>query len=60
MAKLVTDHMAESGTHILRRCVPEALEKTSGGRVMVTWKEFEGGLKRDEFDTVLLAVGRHH
>lgn len=59
MARLVVDYMEASGTRLLRRCAPLKVEKMSSGRLLLTWNDAEGASKSEEFDTVLLAVGRN-
>ena len=59
MANLIGQHMEETGTKFIKKCVPTKLEKP-GDKIIVTWentetKETETG----EFDTVLFAIGRY-
>lgn len=59
MARLVVNYMESSGTEVLRHCVPVKVERSSSGRLLLTWKDGKGALKNEDFDTVLLAVGRN-
>uniref|UniRef100_A0A7S2WBE6 Thioredoxin reductase n=2 Tax=Mucochytrium quahogii TaxID=96639 RepID=A0A7S2WBE6_9STRA len=54
MADMVGDAMQKTGTKFIRSAVPTSLEKTSDGRIKVTWGDNES----DVYDTVLAAIGR--
>eukprot|EP00931_Biecheleriopsis_adriatica_P004847 TRINITY_DN106453_c0_g1_i1.p1 TRINITY_DN106453_c0_g1~~TRINITY_DN106453_c0_g1_i1.p1 ORF type:complete len:637 (+),score=179.64 TRINITY_DN106453_c0_g1_i1:29-1939(+) len=50
-------YMEKGGVKFIRGCVPDKFEKGTERKVKVTWKE-NGVEKTQEYDTVLLAVGR--
>ncbi|GAB6027964.1 thioredoxin reductase [Chamberlinius hualienensis] len=56
MAKLVVDHIAATGTNVIYRGIPKKVERVNE-KLQVSW-EIEGKEKREEYSTVLLAVGR--
>ncbi|KAK3699596.1 hypothetical protein QZH41_014309, partial [Actinostola sp. cb2023] len=59
MAELIVSYMERHGTRFLRQCVPVCIEKTSVGKLNVTWKNISSGDESgEEFDTVLMAIGR--
>uniref|UniRef100_T1JFP9 thioredoxin-disulfide reductase (NADPH) n=1 Tax=Strigamia maritima TaxID=126957 RepID=T1JFP9_STRMM len=58
MAKIIVQNMEQLGSKFLSRCVPIAVEKSSGDQFKVTWKDREGKHASDVYDTVLFAVGR--
>ena len=58
MANMVVDHMDSLGTTFLRECRPLALEKSPSGSIHVTYQDADGQEKQEEYDTVLMAVGR--
>jgi thioredoxin/glutathione reductase (selenoprotein) len=59
MSHRVVDFMESClGMPFLKQCVPRSLEKTSSGRILVTYEEHNGNTRTDEFDTVLFATGR--
>lgn len=51
--------MEAHGTRFLRKCVPEKFEKAPGGGVLVTWSGEGGERSSEQFDTVILAIGRY-
>ena len=57
MANLVVQAMEENGTQVLHKCLPQKVEKTGGDRLLVTWSDDSGHEQKDEFDSVLLAIG---
>lgn len=58
MAELVVEYMERHGTRFLRQCVPVEVDKTSEGKLNVTWKNVSTGEESgEEFDTVLVAIG---
>jgi len=58
MAVQVKNYMEEHGIQFLEGAVPASVEKLDSGRKKVTWSLKDGGSSSDEFDTVLLAIGR--
>jgi thioredoxin reductase (NADPH) len=62
MAEHIVDHMERSGIAFVRGGTPTSIELLASGRKAVRWEVLgEGGSAEsvtDEFDTVLLAVGR--
>ncbi|XP_031574558.1 thioredoxin reductase 2, mitochondrial-like isoform X2 [Actinia tenebrosa] len=59
MAELVVEYMGRHGTRFIRQCVPVRVDKTSEGKLNVTWKNVSTGEENEEeFDTVLVAIGR--
>ena len=59
-ASKIVAHMEEHGTKFLRGCVPTRFEKLPSGQVRVTWSEGkEKAVGHEDFDTVLLAIGRY-
>jgi len=59
-ANIIGGHLEKgAGAKIIRPSVPEKVEKLESGKLRVTMKHQESGeLTTDEFDTVLLAIGR--
>jgi len=59
-AERICDYMVEHGTKFIRGCVPAAVEKLPSGKIKVSWKPTsgDGAMESDEYDTVLVAVGR--
>ena len=53
MAGLVLEHMKEGGTRVYQGVTPQVVAKLDNGRLRVSWQDVD-----EEFDTVLLAVGR--
>jgi len=58
MAAQVKNFMQESGMEFIEGAVPTSVELTAAGRKLVTWKKNDGTTASEEFDTVMLAVGR--
>jgi len=60
-AENICTYMEEQGTKFIRGCIPAAVEKAESGRIKVSWKPTAGGdaMASDEYDTVLLAIGRY-
>lgn len=59
MAELAVSYMERHGTRFLRQSVPICVEKTNAGKLNVTWKNVSSGEEgREEFDTVLMAIGK--
>jgi len=55
MAGQIGEYMEKEGTKFIRGVVPTKMEKTSDGRIQVTF----GDNQTDVYDTVLAAVGRY-
>ena len=60
-AAKIVEHMEEHGTRFIRGCVPTKFERQQSGAVRVTFSKGGGeeGAEHDDFDTVLLAIGRY-
>ncbi|XKL63005.1 hypothetical protein PGB90_005369 [Kerria lacca] len=64
MASLVVKEMEENGVKFLFKCIPHSVTKQSNGKLLVRWRYVTAeendieAYKEEEFDTVLLAVGR--
>ncbi|KAM9311031.1 thioredoxin reductase 1, cytoplasmic-like [Gastrophryne carolinensis] len=61
MADKIGEHMEEHGVKFIRQCVPtkiEQIEKGRPGRLKVTSQSSDGTEIVNEYNTVLLAVGR--
>lgn len=58
MADLVAGAIAEKGVKFLNKCVPDAVEKTEDGRLLVRHTNSDGTQGSDTYDTVLFAIGR--
>lgn len=59
MANRIGDHMAATHTKFIRSSVPTSLEKPSpDGKITVTYDQ-DGESKKEDFDTVLFAIGRY-
>ena len=60
MAGHIKTYMEETAKiKFLEGAVPTAVELTDGGRKKVTWQLKDGTTASDEYDTVLLAIGRN-
>ena len=60
MAGHIKTYMEETAKiKFLEGAVPTAVELTDGGRKKVTWQLKDGTTASDEYDTVLLAMGRN-
>jgi len=57
MAENIGAYMAKHGTKFIRPCVPASVEKLESGKLKVTYSH-NGVSESDEFDTVMLAIGR--
>jgi len=57
MAENIGTYMASHGTKFLRPCVPTSVEKLDNGKLKVSFNH-NGQVGSDEFDTVMLAIGR--
>lgn len=60
-AEQICDYMQENGTKFIRGAIPASIDKAESGKIKVTWKPTngEGEMLFDEYDTVLLAIGRY-
>lgn len=57
VAERIGAYMEKHGTKFIRPATPSAIEKKEDGKLVVTFSH-DGEEKKDEFDTVLFAVGR--
>jgi len=59
-ANIIGNHLEKgAGAKIIRPSVPESIEKLESGKLLVKMKNNETGeITEDQFDTVLLAIGR--
>lgn len=57
IAENIKAYMAKEGVKFINGKVPVKLEKVEGGRTRVFWGE--GPDEHDDYDTVLVAIGRH-
>lgn len=58
MAEIVTGAMVEKGINFLQKTIPNSVEKTEDGRLLVKYTNAEGAQGSDVYDTVLFAIGR--
>lgn len=59
MAGLITDEMKDRGIKFLHKCIPLKVTKMPNGKLQVLWKNTQENTEAsDEFDTVLMAIGR--
>lgn len=59
IAERIVNHMESHGVRMMRASVPKKFEKLENGKIKVTFENSDFGFDMDEeFDTVLLAVGR--
>ncbi|EKX36093.1 hypothetical protein GUITHDRAFT_90077 [Guillardia theta CCMP2712] len=60
-AEMICSYMEEEGTKFIRGCIPAKIEKAESGKIKVFWKPTNGGdtMESDEYDTVMLAIGRY-
>ena len=58
VAEHIVSHMERHGVKFIRNSVPECFEKNQAGRIVARLKSGDE-VTSDEFDTVLLAVGRY-
>lgn len=57
-ATRVGQYMELKGTKFIYKAVPEKIEKTEDGKKRVFWKDTNGNVQSEVYDTVLVAVGR--
>ena len=57
-ASRVGKYMETKGTKFIYKTVPEHIEKLEDGRKRVSYRDEEGNIHTEDFDTVLVAVGR--
>ena len=55
MANMIGLYMQEHGIQFIFQEIPKEFKKLDSGKILVSW----GADKSDEFDTVLLAIGRY-
>ena len=58
MSDIITDHMSGKGIDFLWQHTPHKLEQNQDGRLTMTWKDKDGSVGQENFDTVLFAIGR--
>lgn len=58
MAEKIRANMLNSGTNFIEKSVPIAVELTPEGKKKVSYESEDKTIKSEEFDTVMLAVGR--
>lgn len=58
MAELVAGAAEEKGVKFIHKSIPDAVEKTEDGRLLVRYTSAEGQQGSDTYDTVLFAIGR--
>jgi thioredoxin reductase (NADPH) len=58
-ATRVGKFMETKGTKFIYKAVPEAIEKLEDGRKRVTYKDQDGNLQSEIYDSVLSAIGRY-
>jgi len=60
-AERICKYMSEHGVKFIRGCIPSQLERQASGQVRASWAPSGGGagVASDDFDTVLLAIGRY-
>lgn len=59
IAEQIAEYMKEHGTKFIRPAVPTRIEKTAEGKKKVFYKGDDNMEHSDEYDTVLLAIGRN-
>ncbi|GBG90596.1 hypothetical protein CBR_g50939 [Chara braunii] len=57
-AEHIAQYMEDHGTKIIKKAVPVKFEEAENGKILVSYAEQGNVLKKDVFDTVILAVGR--
>ena len=50
--------MSGKGINFLWQHTPHKLEQNQDGRLTMTWKDKDGSVGQENFDTVLFAIGR--
>merc|ERR1719473_114500 len=58
MAMQIKEYMVGHGIKFTEGAVPASVEKLESGKKKVTWTLKDGSTASDEYDTVLLAIGR--
>jgi thioredoxin reductase (NADPH) len=59
MANRIGQYMSNQGLRFIKESVPTRFSKTSEGKILVEYTDNEKNIKSEEFDTVLLAIGRY-
>lgn len=57
MATRIGDYMQKRGTRFIHKSIPTRFTKSQSGRILVEYDQ-ENEIKTEEYDTVLLAIGR--
>ncbi|XP_030760723.1 thioredoxin reductase 1, mitochondrial-like [Sitophilus oryzae] len=58
MAGIVVNEMQSKGVVFLDRCIPKSIKKSTSGKLFVSWTNIANESFKEEFDTVVFAVGR--
>ena len=58
MANRIGDYMKNQGARFINGAVPTKFTKNSEGRIIVEYQDNQKNLHTEEFDTVVLAIGR--
>lgn len=59
MANRIGNYMKNQGTRFINKAVPSKFSKNSEGKIIVEYKDSEGKIQSEEYDTVILAIGRY-
>jgi len=58
IANRIGNYMSNQGMRFIRESIPTKFTKTESGRILVEYQSSDNSVKTEEFDTVLLAIGR--
>lgn len=58
MANRIGTYMSNQGVRFIRESIPTKFTKTDSGRILVEYQSGDNQRLTEEFDTVLLAIGR--
>ena len=58
MSNRIGNYMSNQGIRFIRESIPTKLTKTESGRILVEYENGDKQKQTEEFDTVLLAIGR--
>ncbi len=58
IANRIGSFMSNQGVRFIKESIPTRFTKTEAGRVLVEYQLYDNTTKTEEFDTVLLAIGR--